>query len=74
MSERLQQTKWRHLKSGHVYRVICEARVEATLEPVVVYCREKEWIAHGLHATRAWTRPRDEFLDGRFELLERLSI
>lgn len=50
---------WRHVKTGHVYIVECCALVEADLSVVVVYRRLHEL---GLN----WTRPFDEFTDGRF--------
>lgn len=51
---------WRHKKSEANYHVVCCARVEATLEWVVVYA----------DASRVtWTRPLEEFMDGRFEHL-----
>lgn len=49
---------WRHRKGG-TYCVVCVARVEASLEHVVVY--------HKLHQSfDVWTRPVGEFMDGRF--------
>jgi hypothetical protein len=51
---------YRHVKTGGLYRVVCIASVEATLELVVVYQSEQDG--------RCWTRPLDEFMDGRFEL------
>ena len=52
----------RHLKTGGLYRAISDATIEATMTPVVVY--------QGADG-RWWVRPRDEFHDGRFELLDR---
>lgn len=49
---------WIHQKSGGRYRVFCTAEVEATLEKVVVY--------YSIDTSRVWTRPYDEFHDGRF--------
>jgi hypothetical protein len=55
-------TEWRpthkHLKSGHLYREIMRAEIEATLQPCVVYDDK---------AGRSWVRPENEFDDGRFE-------
>lgn len=48
----------RHVKSGGNYTVICEATVEATMAPAVVYRSEKDG--------SVWVRPRAEFCDGRF--------
>lgn len=44
---------WRHFKGG-LYRVLCVAWVEATLESVVVY----QSVMHGT----IWTRPVEQFL------------
>lgn len=33
------ETRWRHVKTGHEYRVIEVGRIEADLEPVVIYKR-----------------------------------
>lgn len=52
---------YRHYKGG-LYEVVCEALEEATLTPVIVY---KSCGPDG----RLWTRPRDEFFDGRFQLV-----
>jgi hypothetical protein len=49
---------WTHRKGGH-YTVLCVARVEATLEHVVVYHKTTQ-------PADAWTRPVAEFMDGRF--------
>lgn len=46
--------KYRH-QSGHCYRVITEALIEATLEEVVVYCE----VDH----PGFWVRPKTEFYD-----------
>jgi hypothetical protein len=53
--------RYRHLKTGGTYHVIACARVEATLEWVVVYRGEDG---------EAWTRPIKEFCDGRFAKIE----
>jgi hypothetical protein len=49
---------YRHVKTGGLYRILCIASVESTLERVVVYQSEQDG--------RCWTRPLDEFVDGRF--------
>ena len=55
--------RYRHKKTRGTYRVACVARIEATLELVVVYVSEKD--------QSAWVRPLNEFLDGRFvEIME----
>lgn len=53
--------KWQHKKSGGIYEVICTALVEATLEPVIIYRK-----VDGQGANTVWTRPVNEFMDGRF--------
>jgi Protein of unknown function (DUF1653) len=53
--------RYRHKKSGGVYEIMAFARVEATLEWVVVY--------RSVVDDETWTRPVAEFLDGRFELV-----
>mgnify|MGYP002265473519 CR=1 FL=1 len=49
-----------HKKTGGVYELVAYATEEATMKDVVVY--------QDTQARRYWTRPRDEFFDGRFEL------
>ena len=59
--DRLQRARgpvWVHTKSNGRYHVLCDAAVEATLERVVVY--------QNMSTHRVWTRPYDEFHDGRF--------
>jgi hypothetical protein len=46
-----------HKKTGHIYQVLLMAKLEKTLEDVVIYGRGRE----------RWVRPLSEFLDGRFE-------
>ncbi len=46
-----------HLKSGGLYRVLREGRIEKDLTPAVVYESE---------AGDVWIRPSSEFYDGRF--------
>jgi hypothetical protein len=58
----------RHVKTGGLYRVIGEGRIEADLAAVTVYVSEKG---------EMWVRPTAEFNDGRFEDLhfaDRLPI
>lgn len=50
----------KHLKTGGIYRVLCVGKIEATLEPVVVYQSQKDG--------EVWIRPLGEFIDGRFTL------
>lgn len=52
---------YRHIKTGGLYRILCNASVESTLEPVVVYQSKQDG--------RCWTRPLEEFMDGRFEII-----
>lgn len=53
---------WRHVKTGGLYAVICEAVREHDLEPLTVYKS-----VNG--DNRVWARPSAEFMDGRFEFL-----
>lgn len=53
-------SRWRHLKTGGRYEVVCNGLVEASLTPCVVY-RSLDRPAEPY-----WVRPLDEFLDGRF--------
>ncbi len=55
----LHGARWRHRKSGGLYKVLAVGRIEATLAPCVIYQAE----AGG----DVWVRPYDEFTDGRFE-------
>lgn len=60
--------RWRHKKRGSVYLEIGTAQLQSAgpiLEPttLVIYCAEDGTL---------WARPVDEFMDGRFELLEPL--
>jgi hypothetical protein len=47
-----------HLKTGGFYRVLCLAKIEASLEEAYVY----EALINGSH----WIRPQIEMEDGRF--------
>ena len=47
-----------HLKTGGLYRVICLAKIEASLEEAYVY----EALINGGY----WIRPQIEMEDGRF--------
>jgi hypothetical protein len=58
-------SRWKHLKTGHVYKVKGTATIEATMTPAVIYGREDGDDGHGW-----WVRPKTEFLDGRFERIE----
>ena len=50
---------YRHIKTGNVYEVICNAYLESTGELMVVY--------RGAITGGRWIRPASEFCDGRFE-------
>jgi hypothetical protein len=54
---------YRH-RNGTIYRVLCIAKEEATERPVVVY-----YESGGKPPLARWTRPLEEFTDGRFEEL-----
>ena len=47
-----------HLKTGGIYKIICLAKIEATLEDAYVY----EALSNGTF----WVRPKTEMEDGRF--------
>lgn len=49
----------RHKKTGGLYRIICPARLEATLEEVIVYRSET--------TGETWVRSKEQMFDGRFE-------
>lgn len=51
-----------HLKTGHVYRVVTTATIEATMKDAVVYVRVDDLGC----VPRNWVRPMAEFCDGRF--------
>jgi hypothetical protein len=52
-------TVWRHKKTGGLYTIMSECRLERTNEPMFIY------LAH--YDGTLWARAKDEFLDGRFE-------
>lgn len=54
-------TRWRHRKRGTTYLVLLSGKIEATLEPAVIYQADAD--------ATIWIRPAAEFLDGRFELI-----
>lgn len=53
---------YRHLKSGGLYCVIAEGKMEMDQTPVVVY--------ENLNTGEIWIRPHSEFYDGRFKRIE----
>jgi hypothetical protein len=59
MSTPLPNDYYRHLKTGGLYTIVCIACEEATECPVVVYRSQQDH--------RTWTRPLEEFMDGRFQ-------
>jgi Protein of unknown function (DUF1653) len=58
---------YRHKKTGRIYVVEGVARVEATLDQVVVYRGKDEVTWAAQDDDHFWTRPVEEFADGRFE-------
>lgn len=52
----------RHVKTGRLYEVIGPAKIQATLQDVVVY--------RSLTDNQRWISPAEEMMDGRFELAE----
>lgn len=58
---------WRHLKSGHTYRVIACGLIENDLTPSVIYTNLNP-DSDPLSAAN-WVRPMVDFCDGRFALI-----
>ncbi|ADZ70685.1 DUF1653 domain-containing protein [Polymorphum gilvum] len=56
----LRASRWRHRKTGGTYTIIGQCRIEATGADAFLY--------QGTDGT-IWARPKEEFLDGRFERL-----
>lgn len=54
----LRGTLWRHRKTGGVYRIVGQCRIEATGQDAFLYQGQDGTI---------WARPCAEFMDGRFE-------
>lgn len=54
---------YQHVKTGNHYKVLAEGRIEASLDPVVIYQNIEQ-------PEHVWVRPRAEFYDGRFQLCE----
>lgn len=50
--------EWLHVKTGGLYELVGECRIEATNTPAVLYQSKKDGTI--------WVRSRDEFYDGRF--------
>ena len=50
--------KVQHVKTGGFYKIICTAKIEATLVEAYVY--------QALSNMTYWVRPTTEMLDGRF--------
>jgi len=55
-----------HLKTGKLYMIFAYARIEKTLEEVVVYVEASQ--RGPLPAGHVWVRPKTEMYDGRFLL------
>ena len=53
--------KYRHNKTGGIYRVIATGLIEADLTPAVVYKND---------LGQVWIRPHAEFNDGRFTCID----
>jgi hypothetical protein len=51
---------YRHVRTNGLYSVLCIATEESTERLVVVY--------QSLRDKKCWTRPMEEFMDGRFVL------
>lgn len=57
---------WLHIKTSNLYAVLYHGVEEATLTPIVIYRREDG-------TGPVWTRPCDEFYDGRFVPYEKIG-
>jgi len=58
---------WRHKKSGGLYTIIDEESfIESTMQRATIY--------RSLHDNRSWIRPKDEFHDGRFEVMNSMEF
>ena len=57
--------KYRHKKSGGIYRLVARGFLEMDLTPVTVYV--------SAHDGTVWVRPTAEFDDGRFEPVDEAS-
>lgn len=63
---------WSHMKTGDVYAIVGPTVLqESTLTPMVVYAKHpgKNHQAGMMLPGPYWSRPVDEFLDGRFRQL-----
>ena len=62
--------RYRHVKTGVYYNVLCRANMEKDKSPVVVYqkTKNKEQVANKRRSIgrQIWIRPLAEFCDGRF--------
>jgi hypothetical protein len=58
-ADTLISTLWRHKKSGAVYVIGGECKIEATNETGILYSSVQ-------NNGPLWCRPKSEFLDGRF--------
>lgn len=51
--------KWKHVKTGGIYRILGAALIEADMKVHILYSpHDSEW--------PVWSRPITEFMDGRF--------
>ena len=63
--ENLLYSKWRHKKRGTTYVILGVAEMQCSSDPkfdhvpVIIYM--------GTEDRNVWVRPKDEFMDGRFE-------
>jgi hypothetical protein len=51
-------TRWRHLKTNHIYNIVGFATAENNMEDTILY-RE-------VGSAHTWSRPYKQFMDGRF--------
>jgi hypothetical protein len=55
----MSELRYKHVKTGGVYEIVCEAKTEGTGTPVIVY--------RNVSTSEVWTRPKVYFMDGRFQ-------
>jgi hypothetical protein len=53
-------SRWRHMKTNHVYFIVGQCRIEALNEAAFLYVRDDD------RSGIPWAREKTEFLDGRF--------
>lgn len=65
--------RWRHKKRGTVYEVITDqAGIQCSADPAFEERFEADtWTVYrNIKTAAVWVRPTEEFLDGRFEMVD----